>query len=287
MEPALEIGKRFNPYKLFTGAYIPNSLMESREFTSTEKLAWARLVQLSKGHDGVEATHAMIAVGIGIAEQSVPAVVKGLVKKKLIEKVLPTGQDRLDHRPVSYYFLWHPIFGAALRVDTVRGVGSDTDCGLSADTDSIQYQRIKKENSTENTPLPPKGGTASEQGTEQDSRVNAFIKTWNHWASQSYVTKLELRDPPTQMEATARKRLATLVKNKNFDVGSIQRLLPKATAIHRFRPTLVAFLGANKKGELIWERLLYGDGYVWNTDNAQKPDDLSGYWPDYDPMRKR
>jgi len=127
----------------------------------------------------------------------------------------------------------------------------------------------------------------AKQKREEDPRINAFLSKWNGWAKSGWVSTLHLRTPPTAMEIDSRKRLADAVKNPNFDVQRMDQLIPSATALHRFKPTLMAFLGKNKKGEVIWERLVYGDGYVWNTDDVQKPDDLSGYWPDYDPMRKR
>ena len=216
MKPALEIGKRFNPYKLFTGAYIPNSLMESREFTSTEKLAWARLAQLSKGHDGIEATHAMIAVGIGIADQSVPAVIKGLVDKGLIQKVLPTGQDRLDHKPVSYYFLWHPIFATALRADTDAAAGSDTDCGQGAGADSIQYKRIKKENNTESTPFPPTGGDAADASQDRID-WQSFATRWN----ENVAAKCPKIPSVLRMTPKRKEHLGVRLKDKAFDFDAI------------------------------------------------------------------
>jgi len=113
------------------------------------------------------------------------------------------------------------------------------------------------------------------QPKEEDPRVEAFITKWLDWGKRGWVTALQQRNPPTAMEIDSRKRLAAAVKNPNFDVGRMAELIPGATALHRFRPTLLAFLGKNKKGEVIWERLLYGDNYVWGDDRlgAATPDE--------------
>jgi len=105
----------------------------------------------------VQATHSEIAQGIGVAERTVPAVIKGLVKKGLLQKVAPTGQDRLDHKPVAYYFLWHDIFRSALRADAQSGGRADA-------------QSLNKRSNTEN----PKSETKKSHfvGSDADQPVD-------------------------------------------------------------------------------------------------------------------
>lgn len=113
-----EAGQRFNPYKLFTGAYIPRAILEYRKLSANAKLLWAKMAELSMGHDSVTATHKRLADGIGLSPRSIPNAIDKLIEEKFIEKVLPSGTDRLDHVAVTYFFRWHPIMESALRPRT-------------------------------------------------------------------------------------------------------------------------------------------------------------------------
>lgn len=123
-------GQRFNPYRLFTGAYIPRAILEYRELSANAKLLWAKMAELSMGHDSVTATHKQLADGIGLSPRSIPKTIDNLIEEKFIEKVLPSGTDRLDHIAVTYFFRWHPIMESALRPTTQSVIRPRTKCNI-------------------------------------------------------------------------------------------------------------------------------------------------------------
>ena len=175
----MQPGERFNPYKLFRGAFIPSAILEYPKLTASAKLAWARMTELAKGEDSVSATHKEIADGIGLSVRSIPKVIDSLVEAGFIEKEAPTGRDRLAHAPVTYWFTWHTIMQSAVRPNALPGVRPEAQSGIRSEAQSIN-KRNSTENSTENTPLPPTGERSGEASTGDISQVAQARKVHEH-----------------------------------------------------------------------------------------------------------
>lgn len=106
----METGTRFNPWRMFTGIYIPNCIVELTEISSEAKLIWGRLSQyLGEGRnkDYCHPKQETLSVELGIPLTSIRRAIKELEKNKFIEIERPDGQNRLKHLSSRYYFLWH------------------------------------------------------------------------------------------------------------------------------------------------------------------------------------
>ncbi len=106
----MRIGQRFRPYRLFHGSFIPNALLRCTTISATAKLVWARLAQFMGEHGEAYPSLDTLAREVGASRRAVVNAIKELEEQKFIERVTPTGQDRLYHRTTRYFFLWHPIF---------------------------------------------------------------------------------------------------------------------------------------------------------------------------------
>ena len=96
------IGDRFNPYKEFVGAWIPNWLLKRDEISSNAKLVYARLAQYS-GKDGAcFPLQETIATETGLSYHQVRRALYQLKRNRLID-IVHHGLTR----PNSYHFLVH------------------------------------------------------------------------------------------------------------------------------------------------------------------------------------
>lgn len=108
----LKPGQQFNPYRLFTGVFIPNAIVRSTKLTSTEKLVLGRLFQYA-GANGQAFPHQVtLAQDVGIKRRQVIYILQHLCKLGLIAITPPSGTGRLMHRGNSYVFLWHSMYTA-------------------------------------------------------------------------------------------------------------------------------------------------------------------------------
>ena len=96
------VGDRFNPYKEFVGAWIPNWLLRRPEICANAKLVYARLAQYS-GRDGAcFPLQRTIASETGLSYNQVRRSIQQLKRKRLIE-IVHHGLTK----PNSYHFLIH------------------------------------------------------------------------------------------------------------------------------------------------------------------------------------
>jgi hypothetical protein len=100
------IGQRFNPYKLFTGIFIPEAIARYRGISLGAKLVYGRLCRYA-GKDG-DAYPSIGALGkeVGLSETQARAYVKELTNEKFIEREVRENAKgcRTSDR---YFFLWH------------------------------------------------------------------------------------------------------------------------------------------------------------------------------------
>lgn len=93
---------RFNPFRLFNGAFVPNWLLEREEVSPGAKLLYGRLCQFA-GRDGhCYPRQEVISESLGINPRQVRNLISELKENRLIE----TEQPGL-RRPLAYYFLRH------------------------------------------------------------------------------------------------------------------------------------------------------------------------------------
>ena len=111
----MKIGDRFNPYNEFTGAWIPNWLLERKEISMNAKGVYARLCQFAGPNGRCYPRRATVAKECGMHISSVDRAIRELKEKKLIECV----RQGLN-RPNFYYFLIHQwiVESKKIRKDT-------------------------------------------------------------------------------------------------------------------------------------------------------------------------
>ncbi len=116
----MEVGKRFSPYKVFIGSFIPNALMEYQGISPAAKLLWARLAQHA-GKGGIcYPAQTTLAKELGISARWVRKLLAELVREQFIRIIHPRGHHKkLPHATCRYHFLWHESFdNARLRSDS-------------------------------------------------------------------------------------------------------------------------------------------------------------------------
>lgn len=106
----MNIGQKFNPFKLFVGAFIPNALMKCKKISQGSKLCYARLSQYAGQNGYAYPKMETLADEIGVSLSQVKRYIKELVSYGLITIESPRGKDKLNHLNNKYYFNWHEIF---------------------------------------------------------------------------------------------------------------------------------------------------------------------------------
>ena len=117
-------GQVFNPFKLFVGSFIPNTLMQYTGLSSSAKLCWARLAQYAGENGQCYPSQEVLAAEIGIKIAQINRILKELEEKGFIKRLKPTGKDKLCHKTTRYLFLWHPILDD--NSDTIINDNPDT-----------------------------------------------------------------------------------------------------------------------------------------------------------------
>lgn len=118
----MEIGKRFSPYMMFIGSFVPNVLLEYKGISSSAKLLWARLSQHA-GKGGIcYPAQATLAQELGLSIRQIRRLTNELAKDGFIRVIYPKpdkyGRPMSPYRSCRYHFLWHKIFDEAkLRTD--------------------------------------------------------------------------------------------------------------------------------------------------------------------------
>ena len=106
--PSIQIGEPFNPFALFAGIFIPESLVRSRAISAGPKLVYGRLARYA-GRDGkCWPSVATLAQEIGLGKRQTQKYLAELEQEKLIRRI---NRFR-DGAQTSnlFQFLWHPVF---------------------------------------------------------------------------------------------------------------------------------------------------------------------------------
>lgn len=113
--PDFKIGERFNPYRLFTGLFIPEALARNPGISPTAKLAYGRLARYAGADGRCFPAVGTLATEIGVKERRAQQCLGELERRGLIRREFQGG------RTTEYSFLWHSIFHE-LPGEQARGV---------------------------------------------------------------------------------------------------------------------------------------------------------------------
>jgi hypothetical protein len=115
-----EVGQPFNPFRLFTGIFIPEALVRSNLVSPGAKMAYGRLARYA-GQDGrcFPAVSAL-AQEIGVGDRQAQKYLAELEKTKLIRRRTRfSGRAQTSN---TIEFLWHPLFQEGVNDHSPGGV---------------------------------------------------------------------------------------------------------------------------------------------------------------------
>jgi hypothetical protein len=100
----MEPGARFNPYKRFTGIFVPESLLRLSRISPTAKLVYGRLARYAGADGRCFPAVGTLAAEIGLKERRARLCLAELETEKFIRRELQDGKT------TRYVFLWHSAF---------------------------------------------------------------------------------------------------------------------------------------------------------------------------------
>lgn len=105
---ALQPGQPFNPYRMFTGIFIPEGLVRCSWIGAGAKLAWGRLARYA-GHKGLcYPSKKMLAKELGVGPRQAQKYITELERHQLLRrKSRFSGHGQTSN---AYEFLWHELF---------------------------------------------------------------------------------------------------------------------------------------------------------------------------------
>lgn len=185
---------RFNPYRRFIGAFLPNCILRLEDISQGAKLAWGRLAQYA-GEDG-EAYPSLKTLGeeIGVKEDQARRYVEELNAAGLVER-----EDRPGKTPRYWHLDDHPCFGTPGIYATP---GRKAVRGSMDATPPLAYmppEENQEEIHVRDSPLPP-----ASRGSEHEPNILLWIDQQStkitgkgfHTTSARAKRELQKRDSP-------------------------------------------------------------------------------------------
>jgi DNA-binding transcriptional MocR family regulator len=105
----MEAGKIFNPYMIFLGSFIPDSVMKDKSISSTAKLCYGRLMRYSGKNGECFPSIDKLSKEIGVERTQTKHAIHILEHYKLI-KVTPRAREDGSQTTNKIEFLWHKMF---------------------------------------------------------------------------------------------------------------------------------------------------------------------------------
>lgn len=116
----MQIGQPFNPFRLFTGIFIPEGLVRAKGLSPGAKLTYGRLVRYA-GQDGeCYPSVPTLAAEIGVSVRQTQYYVSELERVKLIRRM--TRLSDCGQTSNAYQFLWHSLLGTPVKQIAPGGV---------------------------------------------------------------------------------------------------------------------------------------------------------------------
>jgi len=144
----LRPGEAFNPYRMFTGLFIPEGLARASSVSAGAKMAWGRLARYA-GEDGLcFPTVKTLGGEIGVGERQAQKYLAELEKASLIRRV-----ERFTNRAQTsnaFEFLWHEIFQRGVNDRSGEGVNDNSPRGVN--DRSPKESQIKESHLEESQP---------------------------------------------------------------------------------------------------------------------------------------
>jgi hypothetical protein len=208
---------RYNPYRQYTGSFIPNWLLERTEVSSHAKLVFARLAQYA-GKGGESFPHQKTLAGeIGLNDKTMRRGLSELIEAKVIE-----SQQNGMGKPNSYFFLRHEWMKDASSLDT--GVQPSLDTGDHTVWTRASKLPIEKRIKEENQASLP----------FQSESFKAAVEMWKEHLKQKKVrtTPLAFKMQMAACETVGEERAIAMIRHSVM--GNYQGLFePKLSPIQK------------------------------------------------------
>jgi hypothetical protein len=109
----LKAGEPFNPFRVFTGLFVPSGVAECRTLHQGAKLAYGALLRFA-GRDGT-CFPSMQALGakLGVSSRQARSYAAALERTKLIRRA--KRYDENGQTSNGFEFLWHDLLSASLK----------------------------------------------------------------------------------------------------------------------------------------------------------------------------
>ena len=128
MNVSLQPGDVFNPFRMFTGVFIPEGLVRCDWISAGAKLAWGRLARYA-GEDGrCYPTVKNLAAEIGLCERQGQKYLAELERARLIRRVYRFNDKGQTSN--EFEFLWHAVFTQGVNDRSGEGVNDDSPRGV-------------------------------------------------------------------------------------------------------------------------------------------------------------
>ena len=179
------VGQPFNPYRLFTGIFIPEALVRSKLVSPGGKMAYGRLARYA-GQDGrCFPAVSNLALEIGIGERQAQKYLAELEKAKLIRR-----RTRFSDRAQasnSFEFLWHPLFQQRVNDPSGEGVNDPSPGGVndsSPKESQFEESQLYKENGDfghRNAPLSEVNGNKADYSfaSAKPAEGSEHVRSWS------------------------------------------------------------------------------------------------------------
>jgi Helix-turn-helix domain len=119
----LAVGAVFNPYRLFTGLFIPDAVARCTDLSAGAKLAYGRLVRYAGSNGRCHPSKRVLGREIGVGERQAQKYIAELQQFGLIRRSARFQWKQQTSNNIQ--FLWHPVFQESNSTEPLTGGEND------------------------------------------------------------------------------------------------------------------------------------------------------------------
>lgn len=167
MKVSLRPGEAFNPFRMFTGLFIPEALARCPWISAGAKLVWGRLARYAGADGRCYPTVKTLGAEIGIGERQTQKYLTELEKSGLIRRrSCFAGRAQTSN---TFEFLWHEIFEEGVNDRSGEGVNNSAPGGVN--DNSPKESPLKESHTEESQPRRPRlsAHESQKRGSRSDS----------------------------------------------------------------------------------------------------------------------
>lgn len=156
----MQVGDQFNPYRMFTGIFIPNVILSYEKISLGAKVCYGRLCQYAGENGYAYPSHQTLADELGVSRRMAQRYLKELEQDGLIKVIHRKNNNTYTSN--VYQFTWHKIFEDDLK-------GGDIPDNIPYDT--FDTTPVDKSDTTLVTDMSTKENHLNESNEENQNTV--------------------------------------------------------------------------------------------------------------------